>query len=64
LGKQHQVEAESCFFAALEVARGQEARSLELRAALSLARLWADQGGREEGRELLAEVYEWFYRGV
>ena len=62
-GREHQVEAESCFFAALDVARGQEARSLELRAALSLAQLWKKQGSRDGARELLAEVYEWFTEG-
>jgi predicted ATPase len=48
---------------ALAVARRQQARSLELRAATSLARLWRDQGKQEEARELLAPVYGWFTEG-
>jgi predicted ATPase len=55
--------AEACFHHALEVARRQEARSLELRAATSLARLWHDQGKRREAHELLAPVYGWFTEG-
>ncbi len=45
------------------MARGQEARSFELRAATSLGRLLRDQGQREEARELLAPVYDWFTEG-
>jgi len=48
---------------ALDVARGQEAKSLELRAAMSMARLWQHQGKRTEARKLLAEVYGWFTEG-
>lgn len=48
---------------ALDVARRQEAKSLELRAAMSLARLWQQQGKRDAARELLAEVYGWFIEG-
>ena len=58
-----QSEAEVCFQAALEVAGRQEAKSLELRAATSLARLWQQQGKTEEARDLLAPVYEWFIEG-
>jgi predicted ATPase len=47
----------------LEVARAKEARSLELRAATSLARLWAERGRRAEARDLLAPVYGWFTEG-
>jgi hypothetical protein len=47
----------------LAVARRQQARSLELRAATSLAHLWRDQGKQEEARELLAPVYGWFTEG-
>jgi class 3 adenylate cyclase/predicted ATPase len=56
-------EAEACFQQALTVARRQEAKSLELRAAMSLARLWQQQGKRAEARELLAPVYGWFTEG-
>jgi len=55
--------AEDCFREALGVARRQEAKSLELRAATSLAPLWDDQGRRAEARELLAPVYGWFTEG-
>jgi predicted ATPase len=56
-------EAEACYVRALEVARAQEARSLELRAATSLARLWGEQGRSAEARDLLALVYGWFTEG-
>jgi len=55
--------AEACFQRALAVARGQEARLWELRAATSLARLWAEQGRRAEGHDLLAPIYGWFTEG-
>jgi predicted ATPase len=58
-----QAEAETCFRQALDVARRQEAKSLELRAAMSLSRLWQQQGKRAEGYELLASVYGWFTEG-
>ncbi len=47
----------------MEVAREQQAKSLELRAATSLARLWRDQGKRTEARGLLAPIYGWFTEG-
>lgn len=56
-------EAEACFRKAVEIARRQSAKSLELRAAMSLARLRQRQGRREEARKLLAEVYDWFTEG-
>jgi predicted ATPase len=56
-------EAEACFERALAVAREQQAKSFELRAAMSMARLWRDQGKRDEARELLAPVYGWFTEG-
>ena len=54
---------EACFLKALEVARRQQAKSLELRAATSLARLWQQQGKRQDAYELLAPVYGWFTEG-
>ena len=56
-------QAEACFQQALDVARRQEAKSLELRVAMSLARLWQQQGRRDEARALLAPVYHWFTEG-
>ena len=56
-------EAETCFQQALTVARRQQARSLELRATMSLARLWQQQGKRLEARALLAPIYGWFTEG-
>jgi predicted ATPase len=56
-------KAEACFERALAVARSQQAKSWELRAAMSLARLWRDQGKRDEARELLAPLYGWFTEG-
>jgi predicted ATPase len=58
-----QAEAEAWVQRALDVARRQQAKSLELRAATSLARLWQQQGKRLEARELLAPVYGWFTEG-
>jgi predicted ATPase len=58
-----QAEAEAWLQRALDVARRQEAKSLELRAAMSLARLWQHQGKRAEARALLAPVYGWFTEG-
>jgi predicted ATPase len=56
-------EAEACFQQALAIARRQEAKSLELRAAMSLARVWQQQGRRAEARDLLAPIYGWFSEG-
>jgi predicted ATPase len=56
-------EAEACFQQALAVARRQQAKSLELRAAVSLSRLWQHQGKRVEARDLLAPIYSWFTEG-
>jgi predicted ATPase len=58
-----QEEAEACLHRALDVARRQEAKSLELRAAMSLSRLWQQQGKRQEAYDLLALVYGWFTEG-
>jgi predicted ATPase len=56
-------QAEVCFQRALEVARRQQAKSLELRVAMSLSRLWQRQGKRNAANELLAPVYGWFTEG-
>ncbi len=56
-------QAEACFQQALAVARRQQAKSWELRAAMSLSRLWQRQGKRAEARELLAPIYGWFTEG-
>jgi predicted ATPase len=56
-------KAESYFDRALAVARRQQAKFWELRAAMSLARLWRDQGKVQQARELLAPVYGWFTEG-
>jgi predicted ATPase len=58
-----QTEAEASFHKAIAEARGRSARSLELRATMSLARLWQKQGKREEARQMLAEIYGWFTEG-
>jgi predicted ATPase len=54
---------EACFHQAIAVARRQGATSLELRAAMSLSRLWQRQGKKEKARQLLAEIYNWFSEG-
>jgi predicted ATPase len=56
-------EAETCFQKALSVARAQQAKSWELHAAISLARLWRQQGKATDAREVLAPVYQWFTEG-
>ena len=56
-------KAEAYFERALAVAHQQQAKSWELRAAMSLARLWRDQGKPQQARELLAPVYGWFTEG-
>ena len=56
-------KAQACFERALSVARQQQAKSWELRAAMSMARLWRDQGKVQQARELLAPVYGWFTEG-
>ena len=58
-----QAEAEAWLQRALDVARRQEAKSLELRAAMSLSRLWQQQGKRQEAYDLLAPIYHWFTEG-
>jgi predicted ATPase len=56
-------EAEACFRQALDIARRQQAKSWELRAAISLSRLWQQQGKCDEARQLLAPIYGWFTEG-
>jgi len=56
-------QATACLHQALEVARRQQARALELRAALSLGRLWQQQGKRDQAQQLLTAIYSWFTEG-
>ena len=56
-------EAERCFRKAIEVAHHQDAKSLELQATTSLARLLAKEGKADEARSILAEIYGWFTEG-
>jgi predicted ATPase len=60
---EHHAEAETCFGQALDIARRQQAKSLELRAATSLSRLWQRQGKSKEAHDLLAPIYGWFSEG-
>ena len=59
----NQAEAETCFHHAIAIAQNQQAKSFELRAATSLARLWQQQGKRQDAHDLLAPVYHWFTEG-
>ena len=56
-------EAEECFHQAIEIAQRQGAKSLELRAVMSLSRLWQQQGRKAEAQQLLTEIYDWFTEG-
>jgi tetratricopeptide (TPR) repeat protein len=56
-------EAESCFREAIEIARRQQAKSLELRSSTSLSRLWQQRGKKQQARRMLAEIYGWFTEG-
>ncbi len=56
-------EAEECFHKAIEIAHRQQAKSLELRAVMSVSRLWQQQGKKDEARQMLAEIYGWFTEG-
>lgn len=60
---QAEAEAEGCFVKAIDIAQRQQAKSWELRASTSLARLWQQQGKRHEARKILADVYNWFTEG-
>jgi predicted ATPase len=59
----NQADAETCFTQAITIAQNQQAKSWELRASTSLARLWQQQGKRQEAHDLLAPVYGWFTEG-
>jgi predicted ATPase len=59
----NQAEAKSCFQHAISTAQNQQTKSLELRAATSLARLWRQQGKHQAAHDLLAPVYNWFTEG-
>jgi predicted ATPase len=63
LGGEANSEAEVCFQRAIEVARRLKAKTWELRATLSLCRLWQKQGQRERARKMLGEIYAWFTEG-
>lgn len=56
-------EVEECFLKAIEVAQKQQAKSLKLRAVMSLARLWQQQGNSAEAHRMLSKVYHWFTEG-
>jgi len=58
-----QGEAEACFLKAIEIARKQQAKSLELRATTSLTRVWQQQGRTAEAHQMLSEIYNWFTEG-
>jgi predicted ATPase len=60
---QAEAEAEACFQKAIEIARRQQAKSWELRATMSLARLWQQQGKQHAARNILSEIYDWFTEG-
>jgi predicted ATPase len=62
LSEENQAEAEACFHKAIEIARRQSAKSLELRAVMGLSRLW-QQEKQEEAHQLLAKIYGWFTEG-
>ena len=59
-----QEQAEACFQKAIDLSRRQGARSLELRAIVSLSRLWQKRGKKEEARQILEEIYGWFTEGL
>src|SRR5262249_49860054 len=56
-------EAKACFRRAIEVSRSQQAKSLELRAVMSLGRVWREQGKRDDARNMLGEIYGGFTEG-
>jgi len=60
---QTEAEAEACFLKAIEIAQRQQAKSWELRATVSLARLWQQQGKKDEAHSMLSAIYGWFTEG-
>jgi hypothetical protein len=60
---QAEAEAEACFHKAIDIARKQQAKSLELRAVMSLSQLWQQQGKHHEAHNTLSEIYHWFTEG-
>jgi predicted ATPase len=62
-GMQDAESPEGCFLKAIEIAQAQAAKSLELRATVSLARLWQQQGKKDQARRMLADIYSWFTEG-
>jgi predicted ATPase len=62
-GSDNQAEVENCFQQAITIAQNQQAKSIELRTVTSLARLWQQQGKRQEAHDLLGPVYGWFTEG-
>ena len=60
----NEAEAEQHFLEALQTARSQKVKSFELRAAMSLARLWQKRGEQQDALNLLAPVYDWFTEGL
>ena len=60
---QSEAEAEACFLQAIEIARRQSAKSLELRAVMSVSQLWQQQGKTKEARQMLSEIFHWFTEG-
>jgi predicted ATPase len=62
-GMQHAESPGGCFLTAIEIARRQEGKSLELRATVSLCRLWQQQGKKDQARRILADIYAWFTEG-
>jgi len=58
-----ETDAEACFLKVIEIARRQSAKSWELRAVMSLSRLWRQKGKKDEARQMLAEIYGWFTEG-
>jgi predicted ATPase len=63
LAQGDETEAEASLHKAIEVARRQQAKSWELRAVITLSRLWQKQGKKAEARQILAEIYNWFNEG-